>query len=591
MNTTLPRARERSRRLTRLLRMSSAGLVSSGAALIAPPAALAIAPVKIATLPSALTPAANARADVGMVGYYTALYVDSHGTAHVAYVTPDQKQVVTCTIPRGGQSCVGAATLDTDATGQSVAQITSIKYLVDPGGNGLLAVAMYNLSAPGGSTPYSETEIFSTLNGAFAGQRVGAVYDPGPGSGDTIVEPDDSGVEVIGLDEFGPLNCTLGYISPQYYAFESLVRGGQSGGPISLGTEETQPSCSKYGWAPFDLTKLPGGQTAVFGSLYLSSAGPFASPADGIRVAPALGAAFGPWRRLGINGSLAAVNAPAPGGSYVLNVQNSQQFQRGTNAAPMQLASFRGTSLQAPVSIGQASDVVALAGLDWRQLPPISEDANGGDVRIGWLARGTHDGCPAAAGGLASDDTCLMYRLVEPGLRLGPKVVLSVQPSNDGNGNSSTIAGLGPIAADSSGVGWMLVFRGANVPNGQPATLYAQPLVDVAAARGPARVHGGSVSTAISCAGGSGCTVSAQLTVRLRGAKVVRAFTARTVVVGRTSIGLGGGRTKSILVRLNARGRLLLSRQKRLPATLLITEKVGVTRAVVADQRVIFKKR
>lgn len=93
---------------------------------------------------------------------------------------------------------------------------------------------------------------------------------------------------------------------------------------------------------------------------------------------------------------------------------------------------------------------------------------------------------------------------------------------------------------------------------------------------GALRSTGDGVSFKLGCAGGT-CTGKAVLTVveRLRGSKVVGVSKAKTkrktVTVGSKSFTIAGGKTATIRPKLNATGRKLLKKFKKLPVRLKVT--------------------
>jgi hypothetical protein len=66
--------------------------------------------------------------------------------------------------------------------------------------------------------------------------------------------------------------------------------------------------------------------------------------------------------------------------------------------------------------------------------------------------------------------------------------------------------------------------------------------------------------------------------------------TRRTVVVGRKSVTIAAGRTATVTLTLNARGRALLRRFARLPAKLTVGLRRGAHTATVATRRLTFRK-
>ena len=187
------------------------------------------------------------------------------------------------------------------------------------------------------------------------------------------------------------------------------------------------------------------------------------------------------------------------GSSYVLNVELAGQDQpknfTDTLGSTMELYRFRATALVPVATVGFASGL-NLNAVGWDGLPPTYEDSTG-DLYVAWQAHSGFDGCPSTPEGLSSDLTCLVYRRISSGGVPGPDVVLVTNTGAGGN-----VSGLGPIAVNSQGVGWMLD-DGDNTST-NTSSLYAQPLVSAAAVTTPPVVAGSSVKVPGTCAGGPG---------------------------------------------------------------------------------------
>ena len=363
-------------------------------------------------------------AAAGAQGAFTALYVDSSGAAHVAYVAPNRQDVDLCTIPLGGSACGDATTLHTDEDTFNEGGIDSIKYLPNGSGSADLAVGMYNLGSnedlhppfnPGGEAPWSETEVFAP--GATSGLATGEVFDQGGDTGgDEILEPDGSGLDVVGGNQLTTLLGT-GVGGVNEYQFQSLASGGGGAGnsaPTALGT--TPPTESAPSESLLGVTKLPQGQTAVLATDI--TAGATASP-DGMFVQPPSGGAFGPLQQLGVAGPLETDFAP--GASDLINVETAAQYHprtfTDTIGATMALYEFRASSLKSLGAIGFASDLNDNDTAEWDTLPPSFEDSVG-DLYVAWLTRDGFDGCPVPShdqGDNQYDVSCVMYRRVAPG--------------------------------------------------------------------------------------------------------------------------------------------------------------------------------
>jgi hypothetical protein len=527
--------------------------------------------------------------DPGSAGSQTAMYVDPAGTAHIAYVAPGDQSVNLCSIPLGSGTCGDRSVLATDATGTNSGQITSLKYLPDrsSSGNGdaYLAVGIYDLGPnsppfnPGEQAPYSETQVFPP--GSTTGIATGDLFaaaDLGSGSsgGDEILAADDSGVDVVGIDQAG---TSFNTVAPaNSYEFQSLISPSSAdSAPVLLGVQSAETPAGQW---PFDVTELPNGQTAVLASTYKAYS--TAAPPIGMYVQPAGGGAFGPVRQLGISG--AAEADFSPGESYVLNIETSAQNHprtfTDTLGANMELDAFRGTSLRQLAAVGFASDL-NLKAFAWAELPPSYADSNG-NLYVAWLTRATFDGCPDKAHAtFPFYSGCLMYRRIAPGGLLGPKIILSTQGTSDAGvaAPSQPVDGLGAIAVNDKGEGWVLVSRGNSNP-----TLYAQPLVSSGGPTGAPAVSGSSVSVPLACTGapGTSCSLTAQL--QAPGSGRIAALSARArkpkhpAVYATAKLKLAGGHRKSLKLHLNSAGKRLLARRHHLKLELIVAQSVGAVR-------------
>ena len=187
-----------------------------------------------------------------------ALYVDSSGAAHVAWVASGDQTIDLCTIPPRGGSCGNQTTLATDANAANGGEIASIKYLPnDSGGPAYLAVGIDQMNPPPAIDRFSldpgiVEELFAL--GQSAGLTTGEVAYISDGG--VILEPDGTGVDVVGDSQTGTGCC---------YEFEPLTPGAQGSGVISLANPNQNQNL-------IDITKLPQGQTAAISSL--STVGP-----------------------------------------------------------------------------------------------------------------------------------------------------------------------------------------------------------------------------------------------------------------------------------------------------------------------------
>jgi hypothetical protein len=567
----------------RLLAATIAAAGLSAALAVASPAASA-APVLVQAGTS------DAAGSAGAAGSRTALYVDSGGAAHVAWVLDGSTRIAECTIPSGGHSCGAQTTLTTDAVTRD-GEISTIKYLQAGNDTAYLAVGIWNTTEPapfdaGLEGPYSETEVFSP--GQSTGLATGDVYVGGGGSvGDVVLEPDASGIDVVGLDE---VQDDLFDIAPaNEFEFESLVPGGSDSPAAYLGVKNAEAGAGDY---PLDLTKLPQGQTAVLADDITPGKLSALSPV-GMYVEPPSGGPFSAFRSLGISGPIETDDSPS-GQSYVLNVelaaQDHPKHSIDTLGSTMELYRFRATSLVPVGAVGLAANL-DLDAVGWDQLPPTNEDAEG-NFYAAWLAPGSFDGCPGSLNGLPGDGQtdCLVYRRVSSSGVTGPTVVLI--GNNNGKGSANP-AGLGPIAVNTRGAGWMLYTQHGAADS---SNLFAEPLTAAAAATSPPAVNGSTVAVPITCAGGAdtNCAVQAELTTTAGGAaRDARAARVHTTVLARITEKLKGGHSTKLVLGLDKAAKRVLARKHRLVAQLLISETVGAINkpTTVLSKRVTFSSR
>ncbi len=536
--------RRSARALARVIAAASIGTALTAG--LGPSTALATGTVRVTTaLPSG---------DVGVQGGNSeriAVYVDSAGAAHIAWIAADNLTIDLCTIPAGGNDCGDMSTLTTDANVADNGYVESIKYLPDDAdGSAYLAAGIdYLTPAPSfdsgnSSGPGTEEELFAlgrntglATGEVTVGSAAGATAGGG-GSGDVILEPDGTGVDVVGEPEAGP----------PAYEFESLTAGGTDSGVIVLSDQDQL----------IDVTKLPEGQTAVLADPTDKTPGPVS-----MFVQSTEGGPFGPPVPLGISGPSEATSSSQD--SYVLNVETQTTTEiDGIYAAPMELYRFRGLSLRPVATVGAA--VFDLNAVDWANLPPVFEDGSG-DFYAAWYTNVGFDGCnppgPAA-------DYCLMYRRIAPGGLLGPKLVVNMTSVHQGY--------LGPIGADSQGAGWILTVQEPD--SGTTEELDAVPLPSSAAA-GPPSVAASSVDVPVSCGAGAGsnCGLTAVLVAPTSGgagdvgsARLARAHTLELAHLTRK---LRGGASATLVLKLDRAGARLLARRHRLKAELVITQALG----------------
>jgi hypothetical protein len=543
------------RRIRALVAVSTATMLAIAAGTMAAPA-FAAGTVKIT---AALPPG-----DVGTTGATSglmALYVDSSGAAHVAWVAADGDGIDLCTIPARGSSCGTPSTINAIPAGES-GEVESIKYLpnTSTGVPALLAVGIDFLQpAPPvdrfADDPGTAEELFAL--GGTAAALTGEVSVPtgGAGAGDVILEPDASGLDVVGVSESGPPD----------FQFQSLVAGGTSSGVTGLAGQSQRL---------IDVTKLPQGQTAVLADPTSTEPG---KTAVGMFVQSAAGGVFSPLRPLGISGPSIATSSS--GGSYVLNVETGSNAEVDCFAgAPMELYEFRGLSLKPIASIGSA--MADINAVNWADLPPVFEDATG-NYYAGWVTEPDFDGCNPGD----KLDICVMYRRIATGGLLGPKIVMTTV--NDQQ------EALGPIGANAKGVGWLLRV-GQTFGNDTTAELDAMPLPSSAAAGTPA-VGGSSVTVPVSCGGAptATCLLSAVLTLGSGSATAASASKSKATVLARATKKLKGGSSTKLVIRLSKPGKKLLAKRHRLKAHLLVTEVVGAVKAptAVLSKTITFKHR
>jgi hypothetical protein len=493
------------------------------------------------------------------VGGLSAIYVDSSGAAHIAWEALNGMNytgvIDECTIPAGGSSCGDHSSLTTAAVIEgNGADISTIKYLAGPNDSEYLAVGISGINLT------SETEVFGP--GLGSGRAAGSFYDAGGdgNGGDVILEPDASGIDVVGIDN---ANYDLFDDSnPPGFEFESFTPGA-TGAPL-------YPAGMLYKGGPnvpdiVDVTKLPLGQTAV---IAYDDSTKQVSPV-GMYVQPVAGGAFGPLHPLGISGPVETNFSPS-GQTYVLNVQIPQDFGTSLPGVTMELYRFRGTSLKPVASIGLAYSLDPNSGEEtWDGLPPTFEDA-AGNYYVAWIAQGDVDNCPASVGGpgAESEALCVVYRRITSGGVPGPPVV---QIGNDDGKGTAPVVDLGPMAANQQGAGWMLY---TNVAPDNTPTLYAQPLASSAAV-GTVTASGDAVSAPVTCAGNSSskCVVSGKLESGGKAAdRAAAASAAQAIVYASVVKRLKGGTRTKLVLRLDKAGKKLLARRHRLKLQLLITE-------------------
>jgi hypothetical protein len=525
---------------------------------------------------------------------YSALYVDGSGAAHIAYISPSGTSVELCTVPAGGGACIDHSTLATPITGNPGSDdegIDYLEYLQDGQGSDYLVVG-------GSSFDQASDSFFNTIE-VFPPGQSGIVtdndLDPGENgpalAASVMLEPDDSGIDVVGdLTDpaLFPVNPCCGDYSTSSDAYEFQSFDDTATAPDFFGSTNvcdlSQAECNLSPWA-IAVTKLPQGQTAVLLDRY----GPgFEHGADAIEMAvqPAAGGSFGPLRPLGITeqgtpyGVLPTFSAS--GDSYILNPgatsPTDQDFRR-----PLELYRFRATNLVPVATVGETSGGAADATDYEDQL---------GNLVVTWYGGSGEDGCPGKIGTAGAPQyNCLMYRRIVTGGLLGPKVVLSTVAFD------TPLSGLGQVAANSQGAGWVLLGQGAG-PDKYSYTLVAQPLVSSATATPPS-VSGSTVTDSVACAGSprTSCLVQGSLggggAGKPQDPGLAAAARARTSGYGSVTKRIKGGAKARLVLRLDMAGRKLLGRHHRLTTKLLVTETVGAvkTPTTVLSQSVSFGGR
>ncbi len=159
-------------------------------------------------------------------------------------------------------------------------------------------------------------------------------------------------------------------------------------------------------------------------------------------------------------------------------------------------------------------------------------------------------------------------------------------------------AGAPPAGGSAPGSGSAPAGTGPPVPSG-PSVGASDAGAVVA---GQASVSGTSVSLPLSCQALTGtiCAATMQLTVTesFKGSSLVAVSAAqskrsrnrrRVLSLGYVSAALQAGQSRVIRISLNRAGRRLLSLRHKLPASLVVTQAVGGTSAVVRRQKVTFK--
>jgi hypothetical protein len=526
----------------------------------------------------------------------TALYVDSSGAAHVAYVVPDSahigSEVALCTIAAGGSTCASNGVLDTIGT-QCGEPIQSLKYLPDGNGAAVLAVGFTGLySAPPDSCPaeppfdraavlpYSETEVFQP--GSSTGMGIGLTYDQGGADeGDEIYIPDEDGIDVVGQWSGSTANGTAANV----YQFESFSAPASDPAPVDLGVDSWS---DVPGWWPAGVTELANGATAVI-AYDIGSAGdgepanPGVSPV-GVYVQPPTGGSFAAVRPLGVSGPVETDFAPS-GSTYLIDGVSSQPSSGPDGDPPedLELYDFHGTSLQWLGTIGATDDNLGLYNAfgneaEWDTMPPSYEDADG-DLYVAWYANGTTDACPGVPSGFSSTTVygCLMYRRVAPGGVFGPKIVLS---EDYGFGGDTDLLGdVDQIAANQNGAGWVLVWREPTLASNW--TLYAEPLSASATVPAPPTVTGTVTAVPLTCSGSGSCSLSVSLDSAAAVSHAVPARDAsRSTVIASERVELAGASHRTVLLHLDRAGRALAGAgRRRLPARLVVVQSLGLTRA------------
>jgi hypothetical protein len=538
--------------------------------------------------------------DTSEQGADAALYVDSSGAAHLAWIAGTAGQDGTssqtgyideCTLKPVATHCGAVTSLATSVVSTGEGSIDALKYLAGAGGSEYLAVGLSGEPEAGGSAGETgpETEVF--------GPTLGSGLDLGDLSfsdGDLILTPGASGVDVVGTDSdyAAALNA---YCEPPAYEADSFTLGATTPPVFPAGAPCT--SAGTPGVA--GVTELPNGQGAVFAYNYAAASSDGAAPVV-MYVQPVAGGAFGSARPLGVSSAFETVFSPSEG-TYLLNVEIDQAFA-DSSTIPMELYQFRGTALKPVATVGDVDDN-AIDPNDgegtWKDLPPIFEDAKG-NLYVSWEVTGGNDGClnvdPSAT-------ECTVERRIIDGAVPGPIVVMSNNFAPDGKATTpgGVIPGLGPVASDAEGQAWgvsdLQVDQGVSYTDeGYVNDLYLTPFPTSAEVTTSPSVGSDEVSVGLSCSGApsSSCKVDGVLAASGRtgsGARVV-AKTKRTIY-GEVIKTLRGGASGKLVLKLNKAGRALLSRTGRLKGTLAITETVGVdaTPTTLLSRSVSFHKR
>lgn len=530
-------------------------------------------------------------------GGNTALYVDSSGAAHIAWIAgtvgPDGVSSQTgyideCTLATGASQCGAVTSLATSEVSSGEGSIDALKYLAGAGGSEYLAVGL------SGQPNGPETEVFGPALGS--GLDVG---DLSFGGGDVILTPGAGGVDVVGSD-FDYSDADNAYCDPPAYEADSFTPGASAPPVFPAGI-----LCDTEVPALAGVTELPNGDAAVFA--YNEAASTISGgPPVVMYVQPVAGGTFGPEMPLGVSSAFETVFSPSEG-TYLLNVEINQSFAALT--IPMELYEFRGTALKPVATIGDVDDD-AIDPNDgngtWQDLPPLFEDAKG-NLYAAWEVSGGNDGCLNVD---PSETECTVERRIIDGVIPGPIVVMSNNFAPDGKPTTpdGVIPGLGPVAANAAGQAWgvssLQAFQG-NSYSGEDWVndLYLTQFPTSAEVTTSPAVSSSDVSVGLSCSGAasSSCKVEGVLEAAAgRSASGARsaAKTKRTIYAELIKTLKGGSRGKLVL-RLNKAGRALLARRGHLSLTLAITETVGVdatptsllSRTVSFHQRTLKKKR
>jgi hypothetical protein len=526
----------------------------------------------------------------------TALYVDSNGAAHIAYVVPDSSnvnsEVALCTVAAGASTCAPNGVLTTDGTKCSD-EISSLKYLPDGNGAAVLAVSfseLYENSCssspfPGETPPYSETEVFQP--GSTTGTAIGTVFDEGgQNGGDEIYVPDDDGIDIVG--QYNDYDWPPpGTDDPaNYYEFESFTSPSSTdSGPTNLGGVES--GANLPGWWPAGVTELANGDTGVLAYYFdqkdPSETNPETAPV-GIYVQPAAGGSFGTIRPLGISGPVESDFTPS-GATYLVDGVSTAPTSTQDVPEDLELYDFQGESLQWLGTIGATDDNFGTSNTfgyqtEWDSMPPSYEDADG-DMYVAWYANGTTDACPGVPSGSPTGNDvygCVMYRQIAPGGVFGPKVVLSEDYGF--GGDTDNIGDIDQIAADPDGDGWVLVWR-EQTSSSDYWELYAEPLSASATVPTPPTVTGTVTAVPLTCSGSGSCSLTVTLdnNADVSHAVLAQDRAARTVLASER-VELRGGTHRTVHLRLNRTGRALARRARgRLAVRLVVVQSLGLTHA------------